>query len=271
MVNMSIVHVFHPHDKSITLWPILKNDWLAMTFKIIEFDGMKVNVTRKAIKHMYFRIQRQDGQLDITAPLHFSDQKIQQQLEVKRDWIRKHQTLIHQAPKPKEPSYKEGDAIQYLGKSYRLTCIEKTKLRLAVLSHDQLILYCPIKANADEKQALLEHWYKQQMKEIIPDLMKQWAKKIGVAPKEWRIKKMKTRWGSCNTKAKRIWLNLNLMHKPLRCIELVLVHELIHLLEPSHNKRFYRLMSLHLPDWKESHNILEGKKTIQVEAAEGAM
>lgn len=103
----------------------------------------------------------------------------------------------------------------------------------------------------------LTHEHREQMKALLPPLFEKWEAIIGVKANEWGIKAMKTRWGSCNTVKKRIWLNLHLMHKPQICLEYVLVHELVHLLEPSHNKRFYALMTEFMPEWKAHRQLLK--------------
>ena len=111
----------------------------------------------------------------------------------------------------------------------------------------------------DERNARLNAWYKQQMQALIPDLIKKWEPIIGVSVHAWGVKSMKTRWGSCNVDAHRIWLNLNLIKKPLVCLEYVLVHEMVHLLEANHSPRFYALMTRFFPEWKGFQKQLECK------------
>lgn len=108
-----------------------------------------------------------------------------------------------------------------------------------------------------QKNQLLTSEHREQMKALLPPLFEKWEAIIGVKASEWGIKAMKTRWGSCNTVKKRIWLNVYLMHKPQICLEYVLVHELVHLLEASHNKRFYALMTEFMPRWKEHRRLLK--------------
>jgi len=107
------------------------------------------------------------------------------------------------------------------------------------------------------KAPSLTREHRQQMKELLPPLFEKWEAMIGVKAHEWGVKAMKTRWGSCNTVKKRIWINLYLIHKPRICLEYVLVHELVHLLEASHNKRFYAFMTEFMPDWKAHRQLLK--------------
>jgi len=111
--------------------------------------------------------------------------------------------------------------------------------------------------NVTVKQRLLQAWLRQQLSACIPDLITYWQSSMGVQVQAFGIKRMKTRWGSCNPRAGRIWLNLNLIHKPRDCLQYVLVHEMVHLLEPSHNQRFYALMSKFLPEWKICQSYLK--------------
>ena len=110
---------------------------------------------------------------------------------------------------------------------------------------------------SQQKTHVLTSEHREQMRALLPPLFEKWEAIIGVKASEWGIKAMKTRWGSCNTVKKRIWLNLHLIHKPLICLEYVLVHELVHLLEASHNKRFYALMTEFMPAWKEHRELLK--------------
>jgi predicted metal-dependent hydrolase len=119
-------------------------------------------------------------------------------------------------------------------------------------SADQgLILYVRPNSTKERRQKLLNDWYRQQLRAAIPTFLEKWQKEIGVTIGEWGIKRMKTKWGSCNLQARRIWLNLELAKKSPRCLEYIIVHELVHVLERKHNNRFYGYLTKYLPDWKE--------------------
>ncbi|MDI1351398.1 MAG: SprT family zinc-dependent metalloprotease, partial [bacterium] len=134
-----------------------------------------------------------------------------------------------------------------------------------VVLNDQFIyLYVTHHATQAQKQLIIDRWYRHEMSLLLPDLFQHWEKIIGVRVAQWGIKKMKTRWGSCNTRAHRIWLNLNLIQKNSVCLEYVLVHELVHLLEASHNQRFYNLMTRFMPQWRHYQALLEGKCTDKI-------
>jgi predicted metal-dependent hydrolase len=111
-------------------------------------------------------------------------------------------------------------------------------------------------SSAEHRERVLQHWYRQQLKELIPPLLQKWQTALDVQANEWAIKKMKTKWGACNVKVRRIWLNLELAKKPVQCLEYIIVHELVHLLERHHNDKFLALMNEYLPQWRSRRSEL---------------
>lgn len=226
---------------------------------IIEIDGIYIEVSRKSIKNMNLRIYPPEGLVKVSAPLRYSEQLIKQHLQEKSVWIRAQRDRIRERSSYKEEILQTGSNITFKGHNY-LIIFEEHHGPTQIKIQDEL-LHCYIQPNTslNQKQNLLDLWYRREMELVVPDLMKHWESVIGVKAAEWGIKKMKTRWGSCNTRARRIWLNLSLIKKPIVCLEYVLVHELVHLLEASHNKRFYSLMTQFMPQWREYQYLLEGK------------
>ena len=224
----------------------------------IEIDGISIELVRKSIKNLNLRIYPPDGQVKVSAPMRYSEQLIREQLIEKSEWIRTQRDRIRKRSSYKDEILQTGATIQFKGKSY-LLIIEEHHGPSQIKLKDELIC-CYIQHNATHAQiqTLLDRWFKKEMASVIPSLMIHWEAIINVKVAEWGIKKMKTRWGSCNTQARRVWLNLNLIKKPLVCLEYVLVHELVHLHEASHNQRFYTLMSQYMPKWQEYKQILEG-------------
>jgi predicted metal-dependent hydrolase len=227
---------------------------------IIEFDGINIEILRKPIKNMHLRIYPPDGLVKVSAPLKYSERLILQTLEQKKAWIHEHRERIRSKAPPQETILQTGGFVPFHGKNYLLIIEEHNGPVQIQLRGETLIFYLNPNSSEAQKQAILDNWYKQQMSLFLPALITRWEPVIGVQVNEWGIKKMKTRWGSCNTKAARIWLNLNLVKKPLICLEYVLVHELVHLLEASHNQRFYRLMDRFMPQWREHDYLLEGRR-----------
>lgn len=122
--------------------------------------------------------------------------------------------------------------------------------KVVVRGHGKIELHVRGELSPEQRERVLLSWYRQRLSELIPPLLEKWQNALGVQPREWAIRKMKTKWGACNMEARRIWLNLELAKKPVQCLEYIVVHELVHLLERHHNETFSALMSEFLPQWK---------------------
>jgi len=214
-------------------------------------DDLLINISWKRIKHLYIRVHPPDGRVEVTAPEHMNTTKVRACVMQRLNWIKTKQASFPTAASMLLPSsYESGEMHPFLGQQYRLELHYKVGKCDVMLNGEAICLHCPPHTAPAGKKALLEKWYRQQLQQQIPQLLQKWETILGVKAREWRIKRMKTRWGSCNTGAHRIWLNAELIKKPATCIEYVLVHELVHLLERSHNQRFYSLMDKFLPDWQ---------------------
>ena len=221
-------------------------------------DGVVINVSYKTIKHIHLRIHPPHGEVRVSAPLSTSDHTILKFITEKIDWIKRHQAKIkahiHPAepktPRPPRPKIVSGEHHYFLGERYLLNVIEYSGRSKVILSNDSTINLCVRPgSNKTQRERALQEWYRQKLKHLIPQLLESWEAPLGVKVADWGVKKMKTRWGTCNIGARRIWLNLELAKKPLRCLEYVVVHELVHLLERHHNKRFHAYMDRFMPDW----------------------
>ena len=222
----------------------------------IDFDDISVEILRKPIKNMYLRVNALTGDVKVTAPLKFPLKTIQAQLDVKRAWI--HSARLRAIARMARSSGKmeHGETHHFLGKPYFLVVQPNLLLKGVVIEGEYLHGFLDSHSH-EERKKCLQAWYKEQMQALIPDLIQKWEPIIGVSVHAWGIKSMKTRWGSCNIVAHRIWLNLNLIQKPLICLEYVLVHEMVHLLEANHSQRFYALMTRFMPQWADYQKQLE--------------
>lgn len=223
----------------------------------LELDGIVISIIRKPIKNMHLRIYPPHGEVKVSVPLRFSMALIHRQLEAKRAWIHAQRARLTQNVPQPGPCFETGERHYFLGKSVTLLIHENSKQ--AKIAMDDHVIHCFTKADStpSTREALLQNWYREQMKAVLPELLKKWEPIIGVKVNSWGIKLMKTRWGSCNVRAQRIWLNLNLIKKPLVCLEYVLAHEMVHILEASHNKRFHALMTQFMPQWRDYQKQLE--------------
>lgn len=217
---------------------------------IIELDGLPIQFSRKRIKNINLRINAH-GEVKVSAPLKLPLLFVHRFLQEKKDWITSRISQLQtQSVMPRTKEMKTGERHFFLGNSYTLIVHENAKKTSFWVDDESMNCSVTAQTNSLEKHDLLQSFYREQMKLLLPNLIKKWELIIGVEVLWWGVKAMKTRWGSCIPSKKRVWINLHLMQKPLICLEYVIVHELVHLLEASHNTRFYALMSQYMPDWR---------------------
>ncbi len=166
-------------------------------------------------------------------------------------WIRQQQARFAAQPRPSPHEMVSGESHYFLGQRYQLRVMAYTgPPRIRHNDSSFLDLFVRSGTTAEQRQQVLQRWYREQLRARIPPLLEQWQPVLGVQAADWGIKQMKTRWGTCNIAARRIWLNLELIKKPVNCLEYVVIHELTHLLERNHNDQFKALMDHHLPHWR---------------------
>ena len=218
----------------------------------ITVGGVDVAVLRKAIRHLRLGVYPPCGSVRVAAPLAVSDEAIRLAVVSRLEWIRRQQARFEGQPQQTRQEMVSGETHFFLGQGYRLNVIERKGPARVSLSGGAASLELLVRpaAGADYRVRVLQRWYRQELKELIPPLLARWQPVIGVQAAEWGVKQMRTRWGSCNIRARRIWLSLELARKPVECLEYVLVHELVHLLERRHNKRFVAFMDQFLPTWR---------------------
>jgi len=226
--------------------------------KSIMVHGIPVEVVRKPIKHLHLAVYPPDGQVRVAAPLHITDDNVRLAVISRLSWIKKQQAIFQAQPRQSERQMVTGESHYVFGQRYRLEVIERWGHH-EVLSpnNGKLLLFVTPGTSTQNRATVLNEWYRHQLKARIPDLLSHWQPLIGQEVSAWGVKKMKTKWGSCNIGDRRIWLNLELAKKPSECLEYVLVHELVHLLERHHNERFKVYMDKYLPQWRLCRDILK--------------
>ena len=221
-------------------------------------SSIAVQVVRKPIKNLHLSVYPPDGHVRVAVPLHMTDDNIRLAVISRLNWIKKHQARFQAQPRQSEREMVTGESHYVFGKRYRLEVIERRGCHEIVLKNNSTLqLFVNPGTSTQNRTLVLNEWYRDQLKAQIPDLLNHWQSAIGKQAADWGIKKMKTRWGSCNIAQRRIWLNLELAKKPIECLEYVLVHELVHLLERHHNDRFKAYMDKYLPQWQRCHDILK--------------
>ncbi len=217
----------------------------------ITINDITIDVIRKDIKNIHLAVYPPTGKIRISVPKRIDEETIRLFIASKIHWLRKHLDSYKNQKRLPPLEYKSNDSIYYLGNQYLLNVVVTTKLPKIILrSPSHIDMYVRPNTSLAQRQKLLKEWYRTELKNIVPDLLYFWERKIQVRINEWNVKQMKTKWGTCNIQKKRIWLSLELAKKPLHLIEYVVVHELIHLLERRHNDRFRKYMTLYLPHWK---------------------
>ncbi len=220
-------------------------------------NGISVQVVRKPIKNLHLSVYPPDGRVRVAVPKLLSDDNVRLAVISRLSWIKKQQANFQSQPRQSKREMVTGESHYLFGKRYRLEVIERRGCHeVAISGNSTLQLFVNPGTSTQNRALVLNQWYRSQLKAQIPDLLERWQSTIGKEASSWSIKKMKTKWGSCNITQRRIWLNLELAKKPLECLEYVLVHELVHFLERYHNERFKTYMDKYLPQWQRCRDIL---------------
>ena len=213
--------------------------------------GLTVDVIRKPIKNLHLGVYPPHGRVRVAAPLAVSDDAVRLAVVGKLGWIKRQRAKFKDQPRESRRELMTGESHYFLGQRYRLRVIEHAGPGKVVLRGKTVLdLYVRTGADTASRDRVLQRWYREQLKALIPAMLAKWQRAIGVTAAEWRVKRMRTKWGACSIEARRIWLNSELAKKPPRCLEYIIVHELVHLLERHHNDRFTVLMDRVLPNWE---------------------
>ncbi|MBQ8633235.1 MAG: M48 family metallopeptidase [Lachnospiraceae bacterium] len=220
-----------------------------------------LTITRKKIKNMYLRVHP-DGTVTVSAPKRASDKVIWDFINSKTEWVLMQLEKLEERKKaeqqagikqPAESTYLSGEIHYYWGCPCKLLVKETTgHSNVEFLENQQnILMHAPANSTTEQRKHLLEEFYRRELKAVVPHLLEKYVVIVGKSPEEWRIRNMKTRWGTCNTKEGRIWLSLNLAKKHPDCLDYVIVHELTHLHVPNHSKAFWARMDVYYPEWRE--------------------
>ena len=219
-------------------------------------SDITVEVVRKDIKNIHLSVYPPHGTVRVSAPLRLKLDAIRVFAISKLSWIRQQQTRLRAQERETPREYLELESHYVWGKRYLLQLQEANAAPAIRLTHSHMVLQLRPGASVAKREAVVAQWYRGQVKAAAPALVGKWEKALGVTAAHVRVQRMKTQWGSCNPQARSIRLNTDLAKKPPQCLEYIVLHELVHLLERHHNERFTALMDQHMPDWPQRRQLL---------------
>lgn len=226
--------------------------------KIMIVSGIDIQVVKKDIKNLHIAVYPPDGQVRVTIPSHVTEENVRLAILSKLGWIKQKQKDFSNQPRQSEKKYLTGEYHYFQGKRYYLELLNSDgKPEIRTFKSGKIKMFVRRDAKIETKEKLLNNWYRNELKQLIPGLLKKWQPIVGKEAAFCGVRKMKTKWGSCNTTKAHIWINLELAKKPIECLEYIIVHELTHLHERHHNIRFKRLLEDFMPEWRSIRNILD--------------
>lgn len=224
---------------------------MSIEAKQIKVGGLQVDVVRKPIKNLHLAVYPPAGRVRVAAPLEVNDEAVRLAVVTRMGWIKRQQTKFLSQPRQPERCYVSGETHFFLGQRYRLNLIEGAKAgRVHIRNSRAVDLHVRNGSDVAARERVFQRWYRHELRVRAAPLVERWASEFGIPEPVWGIKRMKTKWGTCNAEARRVWLNLELIKKPPHCLEYVVVHELAHFFERNHSDRFVSLLDRMLPQWR---------------------
>ncbi len=216
----------------------------------MRLNDLDVEVIHKNIKNVHLSVYPPDGKVKVSAPVSMTPDTVRVFVISKLGWIKKQQTKLQSQQRESPREYIDRESHFVWGKRYLLKLEEKDAPPSVELKYSKMLLSVRPGTNRERKQAILEAWYRNNLKQAIPALIEKWQPRMGVSVQRFYVQRMKTKWGSCSFHSASIRINTELAKKPLACLEYIIMHEMTHLLEPTHNSRFIALMDQFMPKWR---------------------
>jgi predicted metal-dependent hydrolase len=215
-------------------------------------NNITIDVVRKDIKNIHLAVYPPAGRVRLAAPLKVNDDTIRLFAISKLGWIKRQQRKFEAQERLPQREYKQRESHYFQGRRYLLNIIEHDGAPKVVIRTKKYIdLYIRPDTAVEKRHEIMTEWYRAELKKVIPDLISKWEQILGVTVNDWQVQLMKTKWGSCSIERKRILINLELAKKPEHCLEYIIVHEMVHLLERHHNDRFLYYLNTYLPHWRQ--------------------
>ena len=219
--------------------------------------GMPVEIIKKKnIKNLYIRVNPPEGSVTVSTPSDYPDEEIRLFVLKRMPEITKVRDRMLSQARQTEREYVSGESHYLWGKPYRLQVVyEGNKYEISKFPN-KIIMTAPERSTKESKERVFNEWYREELKRVLDGVISRCEAKTNLHANEYKIKNMRTKWGACNIDKKRIWINLQLAKKPIECLEYVVIHELVHLLEKNHTHRFNLLVGEFYPTWKEAKKLL---------------
>lgn len=219
--------------------------------EIITVNKIPVEVEWKEIKNIHLTVYPPDARVHISAPMNMQKDSIRLYIITKLGWINKRIEMILNQARQTGREYVSGENHYYKGIRYRLNVVYQQAPPAVSLSGTQFInLYVREGSSIEKRAEVMREWYRAELKATLPSLIEKWEEILKTKASHWEVKQMKTLWGSCNHKTKRLIFNLELIKKPTHCIEYIVAHEMTHLVERLHNSRFTAILDANIPNWR---------------------
>lgn len=218
--------------------------------------GIEIDVVYKDIKNLHIGVYPPMGRVRVAAPERFDDSQVRLAVIRRLLWIKKQREQLRSADRQTQREMVTGESHYVWGIRRRLKVMERPGRGHIEVQGDRLLLYVPEGSTGEERRAVLDRWYRAQLRHKLPVVIGEWERKLDVEVPKWSIRRMKTKWGSCNRETRHIWFNVELAKKHPDCLEYIVVHEMTHYLERNHGERFTSLMDSHMPDWRRRRDLL---------------
>jgi predicted metal-dependent hydrolase len=223
----------------------------------LAISGINVDVVRKEIKNLHLAVYPPDGRVRVSAPETMPIEVVRAAVVTRLAWVKRQRARIANAPRQSTREMVTGESHYFLGQRYRLRVIEHAAPpEIMINGKTTLVLKCRASAADTTRLRALDAWYREELAPLIPPLLNQWSERLEVEGVTWKLRHMRTRWATVNTNTRAITLNPEIAKQPLESLELLIVHELVHLLVKNHGENFSKKMSKYLPDWRQRQSRL---------------
>jgi predicted metal-dependent hydrolase len=218
--------------------------------------GIDVDIIYKDIKNLHIGVYPPMGRVRVAAPRRLDDDQVRLAVIQRLPWIKRQRAQLRSTERQSEREMVTGESHYVWGVRRRLKVVERPGRAHVEVDGDRLILYVSSDRDAEQRRTVLDTWYRTQLREAIPGLISTWESMLDTRVPDWIIRRMRTKWGTCNRETRRLTFNVELAKKHPDCLEYIVVHEMMHYFERNHGERFTKLMDDAMPDWRARRDLL---------------